>query len=238
MDEEAEEEETEEAEEEEADEGDAKEAEVVSDEEAEEGADNETAEEKEVDPVVLGLKKELREAQEKITELEIFSNKVSKAYQQLKTDSDGAKDRMETQLKVRTDMEKGRVVGTMFEPIENLNRMLATLSDDDPNRGGVTSILGQFKTALDSLGLEEIRDEGKPFDPNRHEAMAMNNVDDKKLDGCIVQVFESGYAVGSKLIRPARVIVGKYVEPPKEESEDEKEGEGEEDGEEDAAADE
>ena len=54
---------------------------------------------------------------------------------------------------------------------------------------------------------------GAAFDPNIHEALTAMPVLDAALDQIVIEVFAAGYRIGSRLIRPAKVIVGTYQEP-------------------------
>ena len=48
--------------------------------------------------------------------------------------------------------------------------------------------------------------EGEPFDPTLHEAMTMQPSDDVE-PGSVITVFQKGYALNGRLLRPARVVV-------------------------------
>jgi molecular chaperone GrpE len=105
----------------------------------------------------------------------------------------------------------------MFEPVRNLHRSLeAWRRHDLPDEAvqGLTLVLAQFQDALSRLGLEEIHAAPVPFDPTIHDAICAIPVQHAALDGHVVQVFEAGYRVGGQIIQPARVIIGRYEEPP------------------------
>ena len=67
-------------------------------------------------------------------------------------------------------------------------------------------ITKQLSAALDKIGLEEIEAENKPFDPSVHEAV-MHVEDDSVGENTVVQVLQTGYRLGSTVIRPAMVKV-------------------------------
>ena len=75
---------------------------------------------------------------------------------------------------------------------------------------GLVLINQRIKTALDNIGIEEIEALGKSHDPNLHEAVAVDPVDDPEKDGVIIEVFKKGYKLGDVLVRPASVVVGKF----------------------------
>jgi molecular chaperone GrpE len=73
---------------------------------------------------------------------------------------------------------------------------------------GIQSVEKQFEQILLTNGLERVETEGKPFDPNLHEAVG--EVTAKNVaPGAIVSEEAPGYMLGGKLVRPAKVIVSK-----------------------------
>ena len=70
---------------------------------------------------------------------------------------------------------------------------------------GIEQIFKQFLSILKKEGVEEINPKGEDFNPNLHEAVEV--VDGP--EGKIVEVIQSGYSLNGKIIRPARVKVGK-----------------------------
>lgn len=70
---------------------------------------------------------------------------------------------------------------------------------------GVRMVRTMLSSVLERHGLQEIPGSG-PFDPNRHEAMAMEPSEDVP-DGHIVRVMLTGYQLGDKVVRHSRVVV-------------------------------
>jgi molecular chaperone GrpE len=69
-------------------------------------------------------------------------------------------------------------------------------------------IYQQLKSTMTDAGLEEISAEGKPFDPNLHEAVTQKETDDVP-EGHVVQQLRKGYKLRERLLRPASVVVAK-----------------------------
>ena len=110
---------------------------------------------------------------------------------------------------------RGEVVAALFEPTQNLRRSIkATRSAGVPEDlvGGLEMTLHMIMEAFQKLGLEEVPGKGSKFDPNLHEAIAMTSVTDPALDGIVLEVFSTGYRIGSRLIAPARVVIGQRSE--------------------------
>ncbi|MDO8579815.1 MAG: nucleotide exchange factor GrpE [bacterium] len=75
-------------------------------------------------------------------------------------------------------------------------------------RMGIEHIYNQLKIILEQNGLKEINPLGQKFDRLMHEAVRYEpDVTGKNTDGTVTNVLENGYTLGSKLIRPAKVVV-------------------------------
>jgi len=73
---------------------------------------------------------------------------------------------------------------------------------------GIQAVEKQFEQILLTNGLERVETEGKPFDPNLHEAVG--EVTEEGVEpGAIVSEEAPGYMLGGKLVRPAKVLVNK-----------------------------
>lgn len=90
--------------------------------------------------------------------------------------------------------------------IDNFERAVAAECSDENYKKGVEMIYGQFIEVIKKLGVEEIEAEGKPFDPNLHNAVTQ--VEDENLgENTVSQVYQKGYKLGDKVIRHAMVVV-------------------------------
>ena len=90
---------------------------------------------------------------------------------------------------------------------DNLERAAAAPGgEDDPHKKGLEMIFTQYKELLKKLGVSEIEAQGRPFDPERHEAVM--HVDDENLgENEVAQVFQAGFLLGDRVIRHAVVQV-------------------------------
>lgn len=73
---------------------------------------------------------------------------------------------------------------------------------------GLEMVAKQFQEFLTSVGVEPIDAEGKPFDPNFHEAVG-NEASDTVAEGTVIRQLRKGYKLRDRLIRPANVFVSK-----------------------------
>ena len=78
-------------------------------------------------------------------------------------------------------------------------------------RVGVEFIYNKLKDTLLSNGLKEINPLGKVFDAKEHEAVKHEPVEKESDNHKVIAVSEKGYMLGTKLLRPAKVVVGEYT---------------------------
>lgn len=101
-----------------------------------------------------------------------------------------------------------RVLKEMLPVVDNLERAVAHGGgDSDAVLEGVRLVLRQFVTALERCEVTPVEAEGKPFDPNLHEAIGQQESDAPA--GTVVSVLQKGYRLGDRLLRPAMVVVAR-----------------------------
>lgn len=86
---------------------------------------------------------------------------------------------------------------------------MALVAEDasvDSLREGSEATLKQLVAVMERFGVEIVDPEGEPFDPEYHEAMSMQPSEDVE-PGSVITVFQKGYALNGRLLRPARVVV-------------------------------
>ena len=158
----------------------------------------------------------LEEAEAELRATQARLRTVSKAYKDLQEEMQAFKTRLERQQALKEEILRGDVVSKLFEPLENLRRSIDAMRRsgvDESTLDGLMLVEKAFKDGFAGLGLEPVGAEGEIFDPSVHEALTMMPVTDAALDGRIVQVFDLGYRVGTRVIRPARVVIGSYSQP-------------------------
>ncbi|MDR3255256.1 MAG: nucleotide exchange factor GrpE [Synergistaceae bacterium] len=147
------------------------------------------------------LRKQLDEAQ---AETAIYREEAARA----KADFYNFRTRIERdRARDRVLVAEG-TVDALIPVIDNLDRTLQAISDtDSPIYKGVSMVQRQFFGVLRGLGLEVI-DTNCPFDPSLHEAVMAVEVEDGE-DGKILEELSKGYRLGEKVLRAARVKIGK-----------------------------
>lgn len=102
-----------------------------------------------------------------------------------------------------------KTVCAILPILDDFERALANSTEDaKAMKDGMQIIFNKFTKTLESLGVKKIETEGKDFDVDYHEAVAMvpGMGDDKK--GKVIDCVQSGYQLNDKVIRHAKVAVG------------------------------
>lgn len=76
---------------------------------------------------------------------------------------------------------------------------------------GSKTTLRQLAATMERFGVAEVDPQGEPFDPNLHEAMTMQQSAEVEPN-TVVTVFQKGYTLNGRLLRPARVVVAAAAE--------------------------
>lgn len=79
-------------------------------------------------------------------------------------------------------------------------------------RKGMESIYSQIFRVLANNGVNKFSPENENFDPIFHEAVTTEKTDEKEKDNKIIKVLQAGYTINGRVLRPAKVVVGEYVQ--------------------------
>lgn len=137
-----------------------------------------------VEPPISEERKALREASERL---------------------EAARGRVERDAQKALDETRSKLLEQLIPVLDSLDRAQTS----DPQ--GIAQIRAQLEGVMRGFGLERFDAEvGAPFDPREHEAMAVTAVDAPSLDQKITAQWSAGYRHAGKLLRPARVQVGRF----------------------------
>jgi len=128
----------------------------------------------------------------------------------LQAEFENFKKRMDRDWNEKVKLASEKLVLDMLSILDTFDKALEdSKANDDVQRlkKGFESTHRQFLLALQRHGLKEIRAEGQ-FDPFVHEAVLTQETDQAD-EGRILELLQKGYALGNKVIRPARVKVAK-----------------------------
>ncbi len=160
-------------------------------------------------PELTAADAEVERLRAELADREARLKTVSKGYMDLQVEWTAFRDRAEATAKFRTDQLSFQVVSRFLDPVENLRRSLDAGTDDATALlDGCRIVHAQFMEELIRLGLRPVPGVGEPFDPAKHEAVAMVDVEEASQDGTVVQVLSDGYLMGTRTVRAARVVTG------------------------------
>ena len=134
-----------------------------------------------------------------------------------------AADVQNIRRRAEQDVEKAhkfaleKIAGDLLPIVDSLERGLELSNPDDENiramREGMELTLKMFQDTLKRYNLEALDPHGEPFNAEHHQAMAMQESADVEPNS-VLKVFQKGYSLNGRLLRPAMVVVSKAPVPP------------------------
>ncbi|SHI70841.1 nucleotide exchange factor GrpE [Lutispora thermophila] len=155
------------------------------------------------------MKEELKAKEEKIKEYEAFIEEQKDRHLRLQADFDNYRKRVAREREEIFVAALEDIMTQLLPTIDNFDRALDSFRSADLDSKyieGLEMIYKEFVSTLQKNGLEEIEALNCEFDPNKHHAVMQveaNEEDDNKVK----EVFQKGYTLKSKVIRPAMVKV-------------------------------
>ena len=102
----------------------------------------------------------------------------------------------------------------IVDNLEMAEKYIKEAKDFKAVQGGVDMIQSQIQIFLKDIGIERIKTVGEKFDPHLHEAMEVEESNDKD-EGLIVAELKPGYRLNGRMLRPASVKIVKHKEEKK-----------------------
>jgi molecular chaperone GrpE len=165
-------------------------------------------------------KKSAEEHKKKKDEYKIKYEDLNDQFMRIRSEFANYKRRVEREQLEFADYIKGEYVKKILPVLDDFEHMLSKSNKEGNEESvleGARMIFGKLEQTLKELGVERIDAVGAEFDPQIHEALMMQKVFDKKENGKIISVFQHGYKIKDRLIRPSKVIVGEYEKSESEE---------------------
>jgi molecular chaperone GrpE len=129
-------------------------------------------------------------------------------------DLESARARVERDAHLVHEETRSKLVSELLPVLDNLDRAIAAADASGDAAAvvhGVRLVRRQFETVLQGYGLVRFDAVGAAFDPRIHDATFMIAVDDPSKDRLVVEQIEAGYMFGDRLMRAAKVVVGKHT---------------------------
>ena len=160
-----------------------------------------------LDPNMFAGVQEMMEKLQKADELERENNDLKGRLARLAADFESfrrrtASDAADAQAKGTADAAEA-----LMPVYDDVSRALE-MGSADPAKliPGMQNVQSKVLSVFEKLGLSATGKEGETFDPQWHEAL---QVVPGEQDDTVVQVFQTGFRMGERLVRPARVVVSK-----------------------------
>lgn len=174
-----------------------------------ENTEEETVEEAQIEEVSIEeLQKQLTAAEQKAAE------NLDKALR-VQADMENLKRRTSKDLENAHKFALDGFSKEMVTVIDSLELGLQAITGDSEEvkkfREGSELTLKQFEAAFTKFNIEKIDPTGEAFNPELHQAMAMQPSEDAEPN-TVLNTFQKGYSLNGRLIRPAMVVVAKAAE--------------------------
>ena len=131
--------------------------------------------------------------------------------QQLQRETDETRMRLNRSADERAQASRAKFIESLLPVMDDLDRAIDAAAKDAPREAilqGIRSTATSFQNALASAGVEPIASIGEPFDPELHEAVDTSDTD-PEMEGRVIDEYSRGFKIGDRLLRPARVKVGR-----------------------------
>jgi len=157
------------------------------------------------------LEMRTRAAEQKTREVQSRFEQLRK---QLQGETDETRQRLNRAADERAQREKADFIAGLLPVLDNLQRATEAAETSDSTEviaEGIRRTASSFENALAAAGVEPIDAVGETFDPELHEAVETVEVAPED-EGKVIAQHTRGYRIGDRLLRPARVKVGRYSE--------------------------
>jgi molecular chaperone GrpE len=155
------------------------------------------------------------EVAQRLAAQEARIDELTRAYAALVEDNKAFRQRLERERARVVEAEQARIAQTLLEAADDLERALgAADAREGALRGlveGVRLSLSGLHKRIGELGAERLLVDGLPFDPQVAEAVDTVTVSSAAQDGRVVEEVRPGYRIGERVLRPARVRVGRLA---------------------------
>ena len=141
-------------------------------------------------------------------ELVDANEELEKSILRVNADLDNALKRSLSEVEKAHKYGVEKLLVDLLPIIDNLEHALNNLSEKatKEDKEGIELTLKSFESALDKFGMIPIYPVNEEFNPEKHEAVTMEK-DENKKDGSIGNIFQRGWELHSRIVRPARVTV-------------------------------
>ncbi len=144
--------------------------------------------------------------EELLRQAELKAEEHHDAWLRAKSETENTRRRAQEDISKAHKVDVEKFAGDLLAVKDTLEMALAD-QNPDSLRSGVEMTLKNLVAAFEKAAIVEVNPVGEKFDPHKHQAMAM--IDAEQPANTVVQVFQKGYLIADRTLRPAMVAVAK-----------------------------
>lgn len=163
---------------------------------------------------VVDLHAEVERLRSELQSLQTQHEELQDKYLRVWAEFDNFRKRMAKERADDATRAQAELLQEMLEALDDLNRVRTLDSvppEAEPVLQGIRLVQEKIRSSLQRMGLEVILAEGKPFDPEVHEALLTTPAESPDEDGMVALELSPGYRFRDRVLRPARVQVKRYM---------------------------
>ena len=160
---------------------------------------------------IEGLNEQLEESEKKVEEAEKKAADAKADYLRLMAEFDTFRRRTAEEKLALVGSASAETIKGILPILDDCEIALASLeksTDSEAAKEGTQMIFGKLTSYLKGKGLERIQAQGAEFDTELHEAVTTFPAPSEELKGKVIDVVQTGYTLGGKVLRYAKVVVG------------------------------
>lgn len=148
--------------------------------------------------------------EDELTQLEQALQEKEEQVLRLSAEIANIQRRHKTEVQNAAKYRSQSLATQMLSSIDNLERALAIEADDEASENmkrGIQMVLESMQHAFKEEGIEEINPKGEIFDPNFHQSVSSVPLEEGQEANTVVEVYQKGYVLKDRVLRPAMVVV-------------------------------
>jgi molecular chaperone GrpE len=146
----------------------------------------------------------IKKLKEKVKNAEAKAKEYLDSWQRAQADFANLRKRDESQKNEFLKYASGDVLSDLLPVLDSLNLAISHGHKE------IEPVINQLLQILKNRGLKEIDPIGETFDPKFHEALGSIETENKEDDHKVLEVFQKGYLLEDRILRPAKVRIGDY----------------------------
>lgn len=166
----------------------------------------------ETEEYIGNLEEEIRELVAAMAQKDALLQRANVRADQAHAEIEAAGKRIAASAKKELEQRSRKVLETFLPVVDDLDRGIAAAKAHASSADvveGLELVRRSLLSRLGQFGVRHAPARGEPFDPQRHEAIALVPVTDPAQDGRVIDVMREGYLIGDDTLRAAGVAVGK-----------------------------